>query len=262
MFAIYFQFCPCLPTQQLEPSLRTARSTAVRHTLDILMPSRNQTQADPVAEHTHDCLLGRRERVTVRAGLAIPRRLQQEQPCWLFGSGWFLDLPYRVVTIRQVLNTGDVRRARQHVCPAGSLSRRTGAPVTPLCCGLLFLALHDASCSVGLLHKTYAAAPTQLISFCHRSPASRGFAKAWSRARFFFNFYASSRPELPTFGPFSPLFASGVDSRCKKSKFCLDRRGKGLASGGEMRRKIRSREQTFPLYKLSQSTDRNDPQEV
>jgi len=68
-------FCP---TQQLEPLLRTARSIAVRHTLGILMPSRNQIQADPAAEHTHDCLLGRRARVTVRAGLAIPRRLQQE----------------------------------------------------------------------------------------------------------------------------------------------------------------------------------------
>ena len=55
--------------------------------------------------------LGRHERATVlkvRVGLAIPRRLQQEQPCWLIGSGWFLDLPYRVVAIRQVLNTGDV----------------------------------------------------------------------------------------------------------------------------------------------------------
>ena len=77
------------------------------------MPSRNQIRADPAGEHTHDCLLGRRERVTVRAGLAIPRRLQQEQ---LFGSGWFLDLPYRVVTIRQVLETGDAHRAHQYVC--------------------------------------------------------------------------------------------------------------------------------------------------
>ena len=109
-----------VPTQQLEPSLRTARSTTVCHTLDILMPSCNQIQADPAVEHTHDCLLGRRERVTVRAGLGIPRRLQQEQPCWLFGSGWFLDLPYRVVAIRQVLNTGDAHCVRQHVCPARS----------------------------------------------------------------------------------------------------------------------------------------------
>jgi len=110
-------FCP---TQQLEPSLWAARSTAVRHTLGILMPSRNKIRADPAAKHTHDCLLGRRERVTVQAGLAIPRRLQQEQPCWLFGSGWFLDLPYRVVTIRQVLDTSGAHRARHYVCPAGS----------------------------------------------------------------------------------------------------------------------------------------------
>ena len=40
----------------------------------------------------------------------------------MFGSDWFLDLPYRVVTIRQVLNTGDVHHARQHVCP----TRRPG----------------------------------------------------------------------------------------------------------------------------------------
>ena len=109
-----------VPTQQLEPSFRTARSTAVRNILGILMPRRNQIQTDPAAEHTRDCLLGRRERVTVRAGLAIPRHLPQEQSCWLFGSGWFLDLPYRVVKIKQVLNTGDVYRAYQLVCPAGS----------------------------------------------------------------------------------------------------------------------------------------------
>jgi len=71
------------------------------------MSSRNQIQTEPAAEHTHDCLLGRRERVTVRAGLAIPQRLSQEQSFRMFGSDWFLDLPYRVVTIRQVLNTGD-----------------------------------------------------------------------------------------------------------------------------------------------------------
>jgi len=109
-----------VPTQQLEPSFRTARSNAVLHILGILMPSRNQTQSDPATEHTHDCLLGRRERVTVRAGLAIRRRLPEEQPCWLFGSGWFLDLPYRVVTIRQVLNTGNAHCARLYVCPARS----------------------------------------------------------------------------------------------------------------------------------------------
>ena len=106
-----------VPTQQVEPSLRTARSTAVRHTLGILMPSRNQIQPDPAAQHTRDCLLGRRERVTVRAGFAISRRLQQEQSCWLFGSGWFLDLPYRVVAIRQFLNTGDAPACRSCLEP-------------------------------------------------------------------------------------------------------------------------------------------------
>ena len=107
-------------TQQVEPTLRTARSTAVGHTLGILMPSRNQIQPDPAVQNTHDYLINRRERVTVRAGLAIPRRLQQEEPCSLFDSGWFLDLPYCVVAIRQVLNTGDTHRACQHVCPPGS----------------------------------------------------------------------------------------------------------------------------------------------
>jgi len=79
------------------------------------MTSRNQIQPDPATQYTHDRLLGHRERVTVRAGLAIPRRVQQGQPSWQFGSGWSLDLPYRVVAIRQVLNTGDAHRARQHV---------------------------------------------------------------------------------------------------------------------------------------------------
>ena len=69
---------------------------------------------------------------------------------------------------------------------------------------------------------------------CHRSPASHGFAKlCWTGARLLFNFCASSRHKLPTLGTFSPFFASGVNSRCKKSTFCLDRRGKGLDSGGK-----------------------------
>jgi len=165
----------CL-TQQVEPSLQTARKTAVHHTLGILMPSRNQIQTDPAVERTHDCLLGCRERVTVRAGLEIPRRLQQEKPCWMVGSGWFLDLPYRVVTIRQVLDTGDVHCARQYVCPAWipgtSATSLACAPVTPMYCGVFCLALYDASCSVGLLINTYAAAPTQSISFTTAAPQS------------------------------------------------------------------------------------------
>ena len=40
--------------------------------------NRDQIQPDLASQHTHDCLLGRRNRVTVRAGLAIPRRVQ---PC-------------------------------------------------------------------------------------------------------------------------------------------------------------------------------------
>jgi len=100
--------------------------------------SHNQIQADPAAEHTHDCLFGRRERDTVRAGFAIPRRLQQEQPCWLLGGGWFLHLPFRVVAIRQVLNTGDANRTRQHLSfHARARARRAAslacAAVTPLC---------------------------------------------------------------------------------------------------------------------------------
>ena len=39
---------------------------------------------------------------------------------------WFLELLYRVVAIRQVLNTGDAHHARQHVCPAGSLGTAGG----------------------------------------------------------------------------------------------------------------------------------------
>ena len=88
------------------------------------LPSRNQIQPDPAAQHTHDCFLCRRERVTVRAGLAISRRVQQGQPCWQFDNGWFLDLPYRVVAIRQVLNAGDAHRARQRVGHGGQLRWR------------------------------------------------------------------------------------------------------------------------------------------
>ena len=75
-----WDFCPDASGGTI---VRTARSTAVCHTLGILMPSRNQIQPDPAVQYTHNCLLGRRERVTVQAGLAIPRRVQQGQ----FGSG-------------------------------------------------------------------------------------------------------------------------------------------------------------------------------
>ena len=56
----------------------------------------------------------------------------------------------------------------------GARARRTAslacAPVTPLRCDLLFLALYDASCNVGLLYKKCAAAPTQPISFATAAP--------------------------------------------------------------------------------------------
>jgi len=185
-----------VPTQQMEPLFQTARSTAVCHILGILMPSRNQIQTDPAAEHTHDCLLGRRERVTVRAGLAI-WRLPQEQPCWLFG----LDLQYRVVTIRQVLNTGDAHRACQHVCPAGSPGTADGFAGVRSCDATVLWCTFFWHC---MMHHAVLGCCTKLCSsphpayfLCHRSPASRGYAKL-TRDRFFFNFYASSLPKLPT----------------------------------------------------------------
>jgi len=104
----------------------------------------------------------------VRAGLAIPRRLQQEQSCCLLGGGWFLDLPYRVVAIRQVLNTGDANHTRQHGCPAARepRARRAAslacAAVTPLCCDLNFFAPYDAS--------TCSNPPPQRISFATAAP--------------------------------------------------------------------------------------------
>jgi len=163
-------------TQQLDPSFRTARGTAVCHTLGILMPNRNQIQAEPAAEQTHDCLLSHRERVTVRAGLAIPRRLQQEQPCWLFGSGW--SLTYHTLWSRSGRSSTwvmPIARASMSVLQ-GARARWAAslacAPVTSLCCGLLFFALYDASCSVGLLYRTYAAAPTQPSSFDTTAPQS------------------------------------------------------------------------------------------
>jgi len=86
-----------------------------------------------------------------------------------FGSDWFLDLPYRVVAIRQVLNMGDAHRARQHVCPTGS----------PGTAELWFtFVCTDITCSVGLLFKKYAVVPTQSISLYHCSPVRRGMANS------------------------------------------------------------------------------------
>jgi len=68
-----------------------------------------------------------------------------------------------------------IARASMSVLPGARARRATSlvcAPVTPLFCGLLCCALYDVSCSVGLLHKTYAVASTQPISF----PANCGLA--------------------------------------------------------------------------------------
>jgi len=207
------------PTQHLEPSLRTVRSTAVRHTLGILMPIRNQIQADPAAEHTHDCLLGRRERVTVRAGLAIPRRLHRSihVGCLVVAGS----LTYHTVWSQSGRSSTwvmPIARASMSVLPGARALRAVSlacAPVTPLSCGF-FWVLHDASCSLGLLHDTYAAAPTQPISVATASgftnlyqPLNRLYQPLLgSRTGSVFNFYATSRPKLPTLGPFSPFFAS------------------------------------------------------
>jgi len=107
-------FCPDAPGG----TIRTARSTAVCHTLGILMPSRNQIQPDPAAQHTHDCLLGCRERVQrgrVWQFLGAYNRSNHVGCLAVAGS-----LTSHTVWSRQVVNTGDGHRARQHVCPAGS----------------------------------------------------------------------------------------------------------------------------------------------
>jgi len=183
-----------VPTQQVEPSLRTARST-VRHTLGILMPSRNQIQPDPAVQHTHDCLLGRRERVAVRAGLAIPRRLQQDQTCWLFGSGWFLDLPYCVVAIRQDLSTGDAHRAHQHVCPAGSPGTAGGFAGVHSCdaaatrCTVVYFFVYCMMYHtvLGLCTKHMQQPPPSLFPLPLQPSKPRLGTLSLSRARFFLN---------------------------------------------------------------------------
>jgi len=110
------------------------------------------------------------------------------------------------------------------------------APVTQLYCGLFCLALYDASCSVGLLHNTYAAAPTQPISFATAAPHAAALPSSqWKiRVRSFFNFYASSRPKLPTLGPFLPrestpdarnrLLASTAEARVSGGETCVETR--------------------------------------
>ena len=115
-----------------------------------------------------------------------------------------LVIPYRSV--------GDT--ARQHVCPSTREPRARRAAS---------LACDDA--------KTCRNPPTQLISLA--TAPQLQLEQALHR-----KFYASSRPELPTLGPFSPFFASGVDSRPRKPRNCLDSRPSGLGSGGETRRSL------------------------
>ena len=78
--------------------------------------------------------------------------------------------------------------------------------------------------------QNYATALTQPIYFATAAPQATALPSWWTRMKL--NFNASSQPKLPTLGPFSPFFASGVVSWYKKSTFCLDHWGKGLAPGG------------------------------
>jgi len=105
-------------------------------------------------------------------------------------------------------------RASISVLP-GARARRAAslacAPVTPLCCGLLFCALYDVSCSVGLLHKTYAAAPTQHISFATAAQQ----AAAWQALLVASSFFPQFLCQLLTRPP---------DPRALFSLFCLGSR--------------------------------------
>jgi len=101
------------------------------------------------------------------------------------------------------------------------------APVTPLYCSSLFLALYDASCSVGLLHKTYAAVRTQPISFATAAPQATALPSSAGLELDCFSIFVraldtSSRPSEP-FLPFlhrestpdarNQLFASTAEAR-------------------------------------------------
>jgi len=138
------------------------------------MPRRNQIQADPAAEHTHDCLLRCCERVTVRAGLASPRRLRQDSHVGCLAVAG--SLTYHTVwsqSHRSSTRVMPIERASMSVLPGARVRRAASlacAHVTPLYCGLFFWTSYDASCSVGLLHKTYTPAPTQPISFATAAP--------------------------------------------------------------------------------------------
>ena len=131
-----------------------------------------------------------------------------------------------VNTLTETSMSGRARRAASLAC----------APVTPLSCGLLCCALYDVSCSVGLLHQTYAAAPTQPISFATAAQQ----AVAWQALELVSNlsFSISMRaPDLPSPDPralFS-LFCLGSRLPTLKSNSCLDSRPEGLGSGGATR---------------------------
>jgi len=74
-----------------------------------------------------------------------------------------------------------IARASMPVLPGDRTHRADSlacAPVTSLCCGLLFCALYDVSYSVRPVHKTHATAPNQPNFLCHCSPASSGFASS------------------------------------------------------------------------------------
>jgi len=73
-----------------------------------------------------------------------------------------------------------------------------------------------------------------------------------------FTLEANSRPKLPTLGPFSPFFASGVDSRPKKSKNSLDSRPSGLGSGGETRSCRHKLKKIFSCARVSHPSQKCD----
>ena len=133
--------------QQVEPSFWTARSTVVHHTLGILMPSHNKIQPDPATQYTHDCLLGRRERVIVRTGRV-----------WQFLGDYNRSNHVGCLTVAGSLTSHTVwsrsgrsstrvmpiSRASMSVLP-GARARRVDllacTPATQLSCGLLLCAL-------------------------------------------------------------------------------------------------------------------------
>ena len=129
-----------------------------------------------------------------------------------------------------------IARASMSVLP-GARARRVAslacAPLTPLSCATVYFFLHCMMhhAVLGCCTKHMQQPPPSLfpLPLQHRKP--RLCQALLVLSSIFFNFYASSRLKLPTLGPFSPFFASGVDSRPKKWNFCLDSRPEGLGSG-------------------------------